>query len=79
MNMTSHPPSGAGMMTPPPDTSRARTEPRGGGGPSESDTDCEAMRWMPPGRGSRTVITTRFCAARASAAVQRGARRAASH
>ena len=74
MNMTSQPPSGAGKMTPPPDTSRARTEPRGAGGPSVSETDCEAMTWMPPGRVSRTVITTRFCVAHASAAVQRGAR-----
>ena len=74
MNMTSQPPPGDGMMMPPADTRRARTEPRGGGGPSASATDWDAMTCTPPGRASRTVSTTRFCA---PGRVSRAARRAA--
>ena len=60
MNITSHPPSAEGLITPPPDSSRARTVPLGGAGPRESSTDAEPMRITPPSRRSLTERMVRF-------------------
>ena len=61
MNMTSQPPSGDGLIMPPPLRRRARTVPFGGAGPRSSATELEAMRMVPSSSFWRIDRMTRFC------------------